>query len=210
MLFLAGKQHPTSHLIEETTKDVDRVTYLFFPFHLILSVLVYTHSHSLCFSTGAKNPLSHPFIHFPVAASCQPGRRRILGSCKGVWYEAIGHQKFPSERHEGNMGTSLLLSMSGEDYVVYIFVRPLYPLRSALTGYATTTATWPIVIYEMCKGAVASGRRTMYGRYIIRRCWGYSIPGWHQAPAGKPPLASHAARLIEMSDGALLRQTIIY
>jgi hypothetical protein len=34
-------------------------------------------SHSLCFSTGAKNPLSHPFIHFPVAAS-QPGRRIVI------------------------------------------------------------------------------------------------------------------------------------
>jgi hypothetical protein len=29
-------------------------------------------SHSLCFSTGAKNPLSHPFIHFP--RSCEPAR----------------------------------------------------------------------------------------------------------------------------------------
>lgn len=56
--------------------------------------------------------------------------------------------------------------------MLFIYLSVLYPLWSALTGY-TTTATRRIVIYEMSKGAVASGRRTMY----VYNWFGCVFPG---------------------------------
>jgi hypothetical protein len=94
--------------------------------------------------------------------------------------------EFSSERHEGEHGNiSVAVNVWGRLCCLYICPSSISAsIRSDRVRHHRTT--WPIVIYEMSEGAVASGRRTMY----VYNWFGCAFPGPPLSPFFSPFILS--------------------